>query len=139
MNLKQHIAKNGGFEKLKPYQKEVAPELLAFEEKYRGKSVIATEYQLGRGSNGFSVKMKELRRNNCLVECEFFVKINLDSITNGRLFVLDEEATEKRLKDSEDFKAKVQETQELESAVGEEVAEAIKAIGKSAKVKVSKK
>jgi hypothetical protein len=138
MNLKQHIKKLGGFDKLPENKKELAEKLLAFEEKYNGKSVICTEYQLGRDENGFSIEMKKLRRNNTLTECSFFVQINFDTVTNGRLFVIDEEKTAKHITALQKHKEKQIEKQELEAEVGEEVANAIKTIGKSAKIKVEK-
>lgn len=138
MNLKQHIKQIGGFDKLPEHKKELAKELLDFEDKYFGKSVICTEYQLGRNAQGFSTKMKELRRNNTLTECAFYVQVNFDSISNGRLFIIDEGKTALNLKKQAEFKESQIEKQQLEAEVGDEVANAIKAIGKTAKIKVDK-
>ena len=142
MNIKQFLQKNGDdyFNRFpieeRKYKRELADHLLEFEDKYKGKEVICTEYQLGRGTNGFSLNMKELRRKKAMIECAFYVKTNWDSKSNGRLFILDEAATEKNLLDKEKFKEKQIEAHNMAAEVGEEVANAIKALGKNAKQKV---
>ena len=133
MNLNQHIRKIGGIEKLHESKRELAKELLATEEKYAGKSVICDEYQLGSNAKGFTLNMKEIRRKNTLTEIEFVVTTNFDSISNGRLFVINEEATERNLKAQEKFKNQQQEQQEVEVQVSENVANALKELGNVAK------
>ena len=143
MNIKQHIAKlkkQGLYEAeiVRKGKEELVNSLLEFEEKYQGKSVVCTEYQLGRDELGFSTEMKKLRRGNAITECAFFVQVNWDSVSNGRLFVIDEAKTEKHINDLKKHKDLQLEKQNLENEVGEDVANAIKAIGKTAKLKTSK-
>ncbi len=133
MNIKQHIKRIGGFDKLPESKQALAKELIALEEKYAGKSVICTEYQLGRGELGFEIEMKKLRRKNCLVECDFVIKTNFDSISNGRLFIVDEKATDDNLEKQVEFKKNQAEQQEVEGQVSENVANALKELGNVAK------
>ncbi len=139
MNLDQHIRKIGGFSKLPEEKHGLAKSLLAVEEKYIGKSLVCDEYQLGRDNGFFTLDMKKIRRKNTLTEVEFFVKTNWDSVSNGRLFILNEEATEKNIEEQIAFKKSQTEQQDTEAAVSENVANALKELGQVAKRGKAKK
>ncbi len=117
-------------------------ELEKLADKYRGKQVNGTLYQLAKSASGdkmvFDPELKKLLRNNCTVEIAHFVETNWKSFESGRLFVLNVEKTEKQIAEFEQMKIASKEREQLESEVGEEVANTIKAIGQAAKQKVGR-
>lgn len=133
MNIEQHIRKIGGIDKLPKEKHELAKGLMEIEEKYKKKSLVCDEFQLGRDEQGFSLEMKKMRRRNTVTEVEFFVKTNWDSVSNGRLFIINEELTAKNIEAQAQFKVAQNEQQNTEAQVSENVANALKELGQTAK------
>jgi len=116
--------------------------LEAFYDKYRGKHVRATLFQLAKSANGdkmvFDADMKKPIRNNCLITADHFVETNWRCFESGRLLQLDVEATEEQVAKHAEWVKTNQEQAQLEQEVGNEVAQTIKAIGQAAKQKAGK-
>ena len=114
-------------------------QLEEFEKKYEGQHVRADLMQLAKvDSNFFDPSVGKALRKNCLVECSHFIETNWKFATAGKLYILDEEATAKNIAGMEEHKAQIAEKAKMESEVGSEVANTIKAIGQAAKAKVAK-
>lgn len=120
---------------------ELLNSLENFEKKYSGQHVRATLMQLQKGENPhyFDPEYRKVLRNNCLVECSHFIETNWKYDTAGKLYILDEEATEKNIEGMEAHKTSIAEKAALEAEVGEEVANTIKQIGQVAKAKATAK
>lgn len=118
-------------------------DLEATQNKYQGKMIRATLYQLSRIKKGdiaiFSPEDKKVLRRNCLIEVSEYVRSNWTCLEGGRMYVLDEEATDKNIIEHEEWMKGKQEQEEAEKTVGKNVADAIKGMGAAAKGKTGKK
>lgn len=72
--------------------------LYSLHEKYKGKTVIATLFQLAPDltllTKAFSLKYKTVARENCKVEIEYLIRMNASYWNCGKYYEIDEAATE---------------------------------------------
>lgn len=105
-------------------QKETA----RIEKKYVNKTVIADFYQLMRENKNFSPDHKKLEQEKQPVEVSHLVQINSNWAQNGKLYVIDEDATEEWFEKLEDHREGLKEKDKLEKAAGEALKGALKGV-----------
>jgi len=114
-------------------------ELEAFEKKYGGKHVRATQIQLGRvNTETFDTAMQKVLRKNCLIEASYFIETNWNAERRGKAYELDVEATDKNIETQEAWAESNRQADQLESEIGKEMTDGLRNIAATAKSKVAK-
>lgn len=126
------------YNKLSDEKKKLMDDLIALQQKYKGKCVIATLCQLGRKGKTYSLAMKEIIRKNVLVEIDELVKYNWHWDQTGRYYDLHVEETEIRWEEQEQWKERMKEKAELEEETGKAFNDAVKNISNASKKAIDK-
>lgn len=107
------------------------------EKKYRGKSVVAAYYELGKKGKSFSRAMRELRLPARPIELSHFLTMNHQCLNCGKLYEIDEKATVKFNKEIAQSIIDQKTADEFKVEGANQLANAINTIAKGSKPKNS--
>lgn len=115
-------------EDFKDQKEAIAKELDRVVKKYRGKTVIANFYQLGREGNAFNPEMRKIRMSNQPVEVSHFERINNQWWNCGKLYEMDEEKTEEWYENLAVHKKVLNDKAQVERAAGQALVGALESV-----------
>lgn len=115
-------------EELNQHNETIQKEVSRIEKKYRGKTVIANQYQLMKDDKIFSPDHKKLQQEKQPVEVSHLVHVNSNWQQMGKLYIIDEDATEEWFENLEAHKENLKEKDMLEKAAGEALKGALKGV-----------
>lgn len=124
---------------LEKHQEQIKKDTDHIAENYSGKIIIANFYQLMRDSNKvFDPTYKKPLQTKQPVEADYAVSVNDQWMNSGKLYEVDEDATEKFHEDLESHKQRLTEKDEIEKAAGQALTGALESVKANSGVKPKK-